>query len=395
MRLTMIGVAAAIGVLAARDSQAAVTGCKAKVDGKTGAIEVSGSGITGTPAWGPSADSTPFAFYDVGSCQTGDTLKECTLADPASNAARTAPAGCAVYVGDTSGDPPCVAFIKKGCTVLAGGTDGVTVITQERALIGGITAADTPGFPVTLSQPGSYRLASNLDVRGEPSAENVTAIDVTADDVAIDLNGFAILGPGATVPVVGSGDGVQGNGRFRLVVRNGRISGMGGDGIDIFGSSNQAPQVRDVVAGNNGGVGIRVGSGALVADCTAVGNAVGIGADIAVVRDSMAHQNSGSGISASWSTVSGCTAYSNGGNGIRVTSSTVTGCKVRDSGSAGIDGTTAGPNLITGNTVTNSFSGGDLKLNIRDGYSNNALGTGGVTGGVALGDNLCNGTLCP
>ena len=41
---------------------------------------------------------------------------------------------------------------------VAWAVDGVIEINQHRALAGGVTAGDTAGFPVTLSQRGSYRL---------------------------------------------------------------------------------------------------------------------------------------------------------------------------------------------------------------------------------------------
>src|SRR5262245_22568311 len=46
-----------------------------------------------------------------------------------------------------------------------------------------ITQADC--CPVTISQPGSYRLSSNLNV---PS--NTNGIEISSNDVTIDLNGF-------------------------------------------------------------------------------------------------------------------------------------------------------------------------------------------------------------
>ena len=36
--------------------------------------------------------------------------------------------------------------------------DGVVLIDQSRALAGNVTPGDTAGFPITISQPGSYRL---------------------------------------------------------------------------------------------------------------------------------------------------------------------------------------------------------------------------------------------
>src|SRR5579864_3177056 len=69
--------------------------------------------------------------------------------------------------------------------------DGVVLINQANALAGNVTPGDTPGFPVTISQSGSYKLSSNL-VIADP---NANGIQITADNVTIDLNGFSIIGP--------------------------------------------------------------------------------------------------------------------------------------------------------------------------------------------------------
>jgi hypothetical protein len=65
--------------------------------------------------------------------------------------------------------------------------DGVVLINQSQALAGNITPGDAPGFPVTISQSGSYRLTGNLII---PDA-NTTAIQITAENVTLDLNGLA------------------------------------------------------------------------------------------------------------------------------------------------------------------------------------------------------------
>jgi hypothetical protein len=91
--------------------------------------------------------------------------------------------------------PLAVAILLASAATPAAAVDGVIEINQAAALAGGITPGDTPGFPVTLSQPGSYRLTGNLDTTGLPNAQDVTVIRVTASDVSIDLNGFAIVGP--------------------------------------------------------------------------------------------------------------------------------------------------------------------------------------------------------
>src|SRR5438477_12305218 len=69
--------------------------------------------------------------------------------------------------------------------------DGVVLINQNAALAGNVTPGDTPGFPVTISVSGSYKLSGNLTV---PDA-NTSAIQISADYVTIDLNGFSIIGP--------------------------------------------------------------------------------------------------------------------------------------------------------------------------------------------------------
>ena len=52
--------------------------------------------------------------------------------------------------------------------------DGVVEINQTRVLAGGVTASDTPGFPVTLDASGSYSLTGSLDVSGEPRSQAAT-----------------------------------------------------------------------------------------------------------------------------------------------------------------------------------------------------------------------------
>ncbi len=96
--------------------------------------------------------------------------------------------------------------------------DGVTLIDQNRAIAGGVTPADPAGFPVSINQPGSYRLSGNLTV-----PMGVNGIEINVDGVSLDLNGFSIVGPG-----------VFPNGAFagitstyqRVSVANGHIAGF-------------------------------------------------------------------------------------------------------------------------------------------------------------------------
>jgi hypothetical protein len=60
-----------------------------------------------------------------------------------------------------------IATLHVATALLAGvsmstwAVDGVVLIDQNKALAGSVTPGDTPGFPVTISLPGSYRVLSN------------------------------------------------------------------------------------------------------------------------------------------------------------------------------------------------------------------------------------------
>src|SRR5258708_21219008 len=135
-------------------------------------------------------------------------------------------------------------------------SDGVIEINQARALAGGVTPSDTPGFPVTMDPPGSYRLTSDLDV-----AANLSAIVVSASHVSIDLNGFVIGeakspgGIGITTTISPSDD---------VSVANGTIQGFG-SGVSLGGIGVRVERIRITDASQ---VGISVGPGALVSGCT-------------------------------------------------------------------------------------------------------------------------------
>src|SRR3984893_6308015 len=122
------------------------------------------------------------------------------------------------------------AALLAGVAMPTWAVDGVILIDQNKALAGNVTPGDAPGFPVTISLSGSYRLASDLTV---PDA-NTNAIVIAASHVTIDLNGFAILGPtdcsGGLNPCAGAGTGkgISTPGfQFNITIRNGTIQGMG------------------------------------------------------------------------------------------------------------------------------------------------------------------------
>ncbi len=139
-------------------------------------------------------------------------------------------------------------------------SDGVREINQACALAG-CFAGDSAGFPVTIAQSGSYRLTSSLDVSVAPDPPNTTAIEIAANEVSIDLAGFAITGT-TTCGTFGSCSNT-GNGsgivqtlaiRERVSVHDGVIRGMGRYGI----ACDIGCSVERVKVDGNGSIGILV-----------------------------------------------------------------------------------------------------------------------------------------
>jgi parallel beta-helix repeat protein len=243
-----------------------------------------------------------------------------------------------------------------GSAAPVGAVDGVIEINQAKVMASG-------GFPFVISQPGSYRLTGDITVD-----ENTTAIRITASNVTVDLNGFAIIGPTVCsgVPPItpfecaptGTGGGVVSDGGDNATVLNGTVRGMGGAGVSVGGQS----RVEGVHAISNGGGGIGASFSSLIA-----GNVV--------------NSNGASGISLG----SGCT---------------VTGNTVNNNGGIGISAQ-AGSTLI-GNTVRGNIGLGLSLSGIggASGYTSNVLngnnvGGAQVSGGVQMGGNVCAGVACP
>jgi parallel beta-helix repeat protein len=212
----------------------------------------------------------------------------------------------------------------------AGGVVGIVEINQDKAVAGNVTPGDTGGFPVTISQRGSYRLTSNLTV---PSGPN--GIHITADDVTLDLNGFAIVGNGCSgTPLVcaGSASGVVAQDiRTGVTVMNGTVRGMPSGAVWVGNGRVERMQI--------------------------VGNLQGITMKRGVVTNNVVQGNQGLGI---WLVETG----------------SVTGNTALDNGSLGI------------------FFGGQGGWAHNVLASNNS---GGVQaqGGTALGGNFCNYSSCP
>ena len=235
--------------------------------------------------------------------------------------------------------------------------DGQIAITQARAMAGGVTPGDAPGFPVTITQSGSYVLSGNLTV---PNADT-DAIVINASHVTIDLNGFAILGPtdcsGGLHPCagVGTGTGITTTGvQFNITIRNGTIQGMGFMGIQLLGDSDLVEYVH--ARGN--------GRGGIVVDTSADQGS-------SIVQHSTAQRNGGLGIS-----------LTRGSVNHNVTDVNITGIGV-----------------VVGSASQNVITRNELGLNLSDSasYFGNVITSNStnVFGGKNLGQNLCDMAVCP
>lgn len=151
--------------------------------------------------------------------------------------------------------------------VSASAQEGTIEINHAGALAGGVTGSDTPGYPVTIDAPGSYRLTGNLTA---PNA-NTDIISVLAPDVTLNLNGFLLLGASAcgasaTGPIcspTGTGRGIRSN-SYGTTIRNGVLQGFAGVGVDIVGA---AATVEDLSVFGTGAYAISVGEGFRVQRC--------------------------------------------------------------------------------------------------------------------------------
>ncbi len=238
-----------------------------------------------------------------------------------------------------------------------------------------VNAQNTPAdvdAQFNITQPGSYYLSGDVVVAGF-----LSGIEITADDVTLDLNGYTVR------PAMSGLDGVRLTGVTNTSVRNGVVRGFIGRGVEGFQSF--ATTVEGVRAIDNNGGGIRVDNGGLVRACMSTGNG-GPGFDLvddSVLLDSVASANGGAGVKADVSVVSRCLISNNTEEGIVSTlslvvhASTVTG--------NGAEGIKISTNLtLTDSTITgNGAAGVDVAkgLTMRGCNSSNNQGAG-----VALAD---------
>ena len=202
-------------------------------------------------------------------------------------------------------------------------------------------------------------------------------ITINADDVTLDLNGFALIG------VPGSLTGINVPGAQRnITVMNGSVRDWGFFGIGSLNSSDG--RYQDVGVFNSGSNGILVGEGHVILRCTAEGNSgVGISTgDRSIVSHCTAKSNSGWGIEVdSGSTVESCTVDSNTSHGILTenffdATYSITNCVAVNNGGVGI-------NAQIGGSVIGCTASGNL-----DGIF---VGSGGIALNCSVTENTRDG----
>ena len=199
-------------------------------------------------------------------------------------------------------------------------SDGALEINQTCAVETGCFAGDTPGYPVTIGEAGSYRLTSNLSITAD-----VTGIEISSSYVTLDLGGFQIAGPVScsgtgidlTCSARGTSDGVLALSSARYVtIRNGTVRNMSRDGVGIEAdgtvegivarhnsrhgiASSQSVHARHSQAIENGDDGFDLDQGSIVDGCTATGNwqhGVEIDAEGGVVYGTVSRGNGARGL---------------------------------------------------------------------------------------------------
>jgi len=113
-------------------------------------------------------------------------------------------------------------------------------------------------LPFNIDTSGSYYVTSNL-----VGTVNSDGIYIWANDVTVDLNGFALIGPTNGVFEYG----INGAGSTNVVIMHGSIRGWTRTGLN--GVSFTHCRVLDVAASSNGLTGIVTGNSSLVERCSA------------------------------------------------------------------------------------------------------------------------------
>ena len=255
-----------------------------------------------------------------------------------------------------------------------------------------IDATHTPGDGTNqfiINTPGSYYLTGNIT-----GVSGKNGISINADNVTVDLNGFALIGVG------GSLDGINVPAAHRnLRLHNGSAQSWAGTGISSHNARNS--QFDHLRVSQNGLHGLSCGNGCVVSSCTAAANA-GDGiltSDSCTVTACTSVSNANGFSTDNRCTIIGCTATLNTGYGIYP----ISYCTVKDCTASGntFDGIHfADSCLITGNNASNNgrhgfnSNDGSGQLNRIDGNTASVNGQNGfrLANDLVVRNNAYNNT---
>ncbi len=163
-------------------------------------------------------------------------------------------------------------------------------------------------IPESIDWPANVTLAGSLT-----GLSGANGISINADNVTIDLAGHALIGVPGSLKGISSGLAPRNNNS----VRNGVVRSWGGDGVDLWETSNGSLEWLRVQS--NGADGLRLRTGR-VSQCGARQNGEdGIETQQALVVDSTTETNAGRGIVAgNGSNITQCLATSNASHGFEI-----------------------------------------------------------------------------
>ena len=218
-------------------------------------------------------------------------------------------------------------------------------------------------LPYTIASPGFYYITQDLSI------SNANGINITADNVTLDLMGFSLMGAG-----VSSGfHGVYMGGRTNVEIRNGTIRNFGASGITDLGPLARGHRIINMRILNNKlhGIGID-GSGHLIERCTVIGNEnFGIWVNRAcTVIGNISNNNGGIGITGDEGgcIITGNTCEFNGSHGIAAYSDSII------TGNTSYNNALDGIRATNGVTITNNTCSANDGTGIHAGTASSVIG---------------------
>lgn len=233
--------------------------------------------------------------------------------------------------------------------------------------------ADCGGFPISITQSGSYALAEDIAI---PNGCAKDGIDIDVDNVTLDMRGFALQG------ATGAQTGIATGTFAALTLTDGTVTGWPGGGVDFAAHGGMLSRLLVMFNGPTAEGGqVKLGFNTRLSDCvvnSSSGTALGIV------------------VTGSYNVVENCTISSNNAQGLKVVGANnrisrnhLTGNDTSPGGCADLWVTGTG-NVIEENTAV--YGGGDGCLYYIDNEADGTVMYGNVahSAGVATNYTLLN-----